>query len=296
MSGDEGLTGYVFKKQKPVIITSMEETVFYRELCTEQYITGSCISVPVTAEESMFGVVTVIKSTGSGFGVDNLYIMRIVVAMMANELENKRLYQKLQNNYLETVTMLSKALEAKDRYTRGHSQRVMEFCVGTAEELGFTSEKIDRIKIAALFHDIGKIGISEMILNKPEKLSPEEFETIRSHPNIGADIVASIETLSDLQDIIRCHHEKLDGSGYYGKKAGEYPWESTIIALADIYDALTSKRPYRTVSGTEEVIDYLQTCIGESFDEPVFTAFLRYMKKTDQIDSGYIPSRQEKTQ
>ncbi|MDR2898476.1 MAG: HD domain-containing protein [Spirochaetaceae bacterium] len=289
LSIDEGLNGYVFKKQKPALITSFEEAVFYRDLCTEEYITGSCISMPVTAEESMFGVITVIKNTGSGFGVDNLYIMRIMTAMMANELENKRLYQKLQNNYLETVAMLSKALEAKDNYTRGHSQRVMEFCVGIAGELGFTPEKRDRIKIAALFHDIGKIGISENILNKPDKLSAEEFEIIRSHPSIGADIVASIETLSDLKDIIRYHHEKLNGLGYYGKKAGEYPWESTIIALADIYDALTSNRPYRTIAGTEEVVDYLYTCIGEAFDDMVFGAFLRYMKKTNQIDPGYIP-------
>lgn len=163
-----------------------------------------------------------------------------------------QLYLDLKKTYYETIQAFVDAIEAKDKYTKGHSQRVEKYAETIAKELGLPDAKIEKIKIAALLHDVGKIGIDEGILNKPGPLTPEEYEKVKEHAEIGYRIVRNIEFLEMEARWIRYHHEWYNGKGYPEQLGDEIPLEAGILAIADVYDALTSDRPYRQAMSEDE--------------------------------------------
>lgn len=190
------------------------------------------------------------------------------------------LYTDLKKTYLETVQSLAAAIEAKDTYTIGHSRRVEQYAGIIAEEMKLRPHRREVLKYAALLHDIGKIGIDEQILNKPSSLTPAEFREIMQHPEKGAHIIEDIEFLSQSIEIIRTHHERLNGSGYPdGLTAKEIPLESAILAVADCYDAMTSDRAYHKAMSHEEAVDELEAGTGTLYSPAVVKAFVRAMAK-----------------
>jgi len=194
--------------------------------------------------------------------------------------ELKKLYQNLQNSFLSTIYALSEAIEAKDPYTRGHSERVTEYSLEIAQELGLPNEEIIIIKNVALLHDIGKIGISESILDKPGKLSEEEWAMIKNHPIIGEIILRSVEALQPGISIVKYHHEHYDGSGYPdGLKEKEIPFMASIVTVADAFDAMTSARPYRAAMTVEAATEQLKEFSGKQFDPKAVDALLSLLKK-----------------
>jgi putative nucleotidyltransferase with HDIG domain len=157
-----------------------------------------------------------------------------------------RVYVELTEAYTSTVRSLVTAIEAKDPYTRGHSERVADYACRLAERIGMPRAEIDLIERAALLHDVGKIGISLDTLVSPQKLTPDQVNAIRQHPALGSDLVSDVEFLSDIVDIIRHHHERCDGTGYPDGLVGErISVPARILAVADAYDAMTSDRAYR---------------------------------------------------
>ncbi|OHD54412.1 MAG: hypothetical protein A2Y33_04525 [Spirochaetes bacterium GWF1_51_8] len=285
----QSVSGCIFEKKKPVMINNIKEHVFFNEINREKFISFSFISVPLIASKRDFGVLTIANSKrNEEFSVDHLYLLKIVASVIVDVLENKILYQRLEKSYFETVSSLATALEAKDKYTRGHSERVMHFSVGIAEEMNIGRDTLREIKYAAVLHDIGKIGISENIITKPGKLTDEEYEVIQSHPEIGADILSSVDFLKNAKEFVRYHHEKINGTGYYGKKLGEFPYEAMIIALADSFDALTSDRPYRKATHPEIALKELKKSVGKQFDQPTFDAFIRYLKKNNMVRQSLL--------
>lgn len=180
--------------------------------------------------------------------------------------EINHLYNILQKDYrvqvenIENVMVsLAYIIEAKDKYTVGHTQRVSEYAVKLASKIGLEGERIEKIRMAGLIHDIGKIGVPEVILNKPGKLSEEEFELVKNHTVIGGNICRPLVNFSDLYDMIRHHHEKLNGSGYPdGLKDEEISIEARILSVADVFDALYSDRPYRNKLPLDKVIEILK--------------------------------------
>ncbi len=191
-----------------------------------------------------------------------------------------KLYMDLRRSYLETVQALSRAIEAKDPITSGHSGRVSEYAVAIAREMRLSEKKIDRIRYAALLHDIGKIGISDDILQKPGRLSEEEFRHIKEHPVIGAEILKDIDYLRDVAEIIRYHHERFDGKGYpEGFRGEEIPMESCILALVDAFDAMTNDRPYRKALTVEDARNIIREQSGRQFHPQVANAFLKILDK-----------------
>jgi HD-GYP domain-containing protein (c-di-GMP phosphodiesterase class II) len=187
----------------------------------------------------------------------------------------RRLYQQVQRAIYQSLLGLANALEAKDAYTRGHSERVGAWSRSVAAALGLPSAEIDMIGQAGLLHDIGKIGIPEALLRKAGALNAEEWAVMRNHPLIGAQIVAPFDFFTGGALMIRHHHERCDGSGYPdGLAQDEIPIGARVIAVADVYDALTSNRPYRAALPHATAIEHLTESAGRTLDEDAVAAFV----------------------
>lgn len=199
-----------------------------------------------------------------------LVISFISVGLMRNA-------QRIKDEQLSLITTLSKALDTRDAYTSYHSTNTSKYAVAIAEKMNLTKEMIDNIRIGALLHDIGKIGIPEDILTKPSKLTTEEYNVIKKHPEVGYDMIKHVANFkqSGISDIVLYHHERFDGKGYpLGLKGNEIPLPARIVALADAFDAMTSTRVYREQLPLEHVLNEIENNKGTQFDPDVVDAFL----------------------
>lgn len=177
--------------------------------------------------------------------------------------------------YVRSIQSLIKALEAKDRYTRGHSQRVTLYSMAIATEMGMSPAHIEDLRRASILHDLGKIGVTETILNKPGTLTREEFNEVEKHPEVGTQILSPIPDFQKLLPAILHHHERFDGRGYPGRIAGtEIPLASRIMAVADTYDAMTSTRAYRPSLSEDVSTAEILRCSGTQFDPEIVSVFL----------------------
>lgn len=193
---------------------------------------------------------------------------------MAKSLSDSR--EKLNDYFYRVVQAMIRSLEAKDPYTRGHSDRVSEYAGKIAEIMGFPKEKIDMLKKAAQLHDIGKLGVHEDILNKKGPLSNDEWDLIHKHPGVGEEILRPIFIDEEMLAVIRSHHEKYDGAGYPdGLKAEQINIFAQIVAVADSYDAMTSNRSYRKALNKEEAIEQLKDKAGTQFNPKIVRAFIK---------------------
>lgn len=183
---------------------------------------------------------------------------------------------KIRVSFLNSITSLAYALEAKDAYTSGHSQKVADISVAIAKELDLPSEDIEKIRLAGLVHDIGKLGVKESVLNKPDRLTDEEFRQIQNHSEMGEHILAPIAGDSKILKMVRNHHERYDGTGYPDRlKGDQIPLCARIITVSDAYEAMTSERPYRSKMSDEEARGEISRSKGTQFDPEVADAFLR---------------------
>jgi putative nucleotidyltransferase with HDIG domain len=191
-------------------------------------------------------------------------------------------HQELRIAYIQTIRALAEAVDAKDAYTRGHSERVGVYASKMARELGLPRELIERVYISGLLHDVGKIGVRDTVITKPDRLTPEEYEEIKAHPEIGARILQPVAFLSDVVDCVRHHHEWYDGSerGYPSRLRGDsIPLPSRIILVADTVEAMTSDRPYRKGLTLEAVVRELHKYSGSQFDPQCADVMLRLLER-----------------
>lgn len=203
----------------------------------------------------------------------------LLVAPFAIARQTFRVYLELSAAYADTVRSLVRAIEAKDPYTRGHSERVAKYARILAERMGFTKSNADAIEIAALLHDVGKIGISEATLGKVGRLTKDEVAAIREHPSKSMVVLSEVDFLAEMVPIVHAHHERIDGTGYpRGLRGEEIPYEARLLAVADTYDAMTSDRPYRAALSDDEAISELQSVAGTQLDSRVVTVMLDYLK------------------
>ncbi len=188
-----------------------------------------------------------------------------------------------EQQLLSSLKILLGTISGKDKYTFGHSERVMSYSVQIANAMGLETGKIKILKIAALLHDIGKVEIAESILNKREKLNDYEFAVLRRHPVYSANMLESLSYIDGLVEIVRAHHERYDGEGYPDRLAGtNIPLESRILAVADSYDAMLSNRPYRKGLGIEGAKQELRNCSGTQFDSVIVEAFLKELEVQEE--------------
>ncbi len=172
--------------------------------------------------------------------------------------------------------MLAAAIDEKDPYTRGHSGRVAKYSLIIAQEMGLDSVAMDKLRISALLHDVGKIGVDDRVLKKPGKLTEEEFALMKQHPVKGANIMRPVAQLKEMLPGIELHHEHMDGGGYpYGLKGDEIPMMARIIAVADTFDAITTNRPYQSAMDLEYAMDRISQLAGAKFDVDVVHAIQR---------------------
>lgn len=201
------------------------------------------------------------------------------------DADNRRLLLAVERGYLEVLRALVNAIEAKDPYTAGHSQRTAELSVVIARALGLGDDEVKEIEVGGLLHDIGKIGIAEQILRKPASLDDDEMRIMRGHPSIGDGIVSDIELLARIRSMVRNHHERWDGSGYPdGLRGDAIPRGARIIAVADTWDAITSDRPYQPSRSTAEGVAILRRLAGVQLDAAAVEALLRALLDAGQLD------------
>lgn len=202
-------------------------------------------------------------------------LMESISGMLGAALENAELYHRQHLTFIGTIKALSAAIDAKDQYTRGHSERVAMLSAMLAAEVGYSPEQVERIRISGLVHDVGKIGVPEAVLCKPSRLTDEEFDLIKLHPTIGYNIMRDIPDLHDVLPAVLHHHERWDGNGYPGKLAGQdIPHTARIMALADTFDAMSSNRAYRAGMVREKVLAEFRNCAGTQFDPDLVEPFL----------------------
>lgn len=229
--------------------------------------------------------------------VANILILRVKQAVelvrlqrhLADEVEKKTMeYEEL---FIQVVESLATAIDAKDTYTNGHSVRVAEYSKEIARRFGYDEEKQDAVFMMGLLHDVGKIGVPDSVINKPDRLTDEEFAQIKSHPEVGARILSNIKKMPRLADGARWHHERYDGRGYPDGLSGEQiPEEARMIAVADAYDAMTSNRSYRSSLPQELVRGEIQSSKGTQFD-PRFADIMVQMidEDTEYRMRDYVP-------
>jgi putative nucleotidyltransferase with HDIG domain len=224
---------------------------------------------------SLLGIVLAFSYDSYGSGGILLFFIPLMFARYTFKL-----YLDMRKNYFDTLNVLVRAIEASDPYTSGHSMRVSAYAEAIAKQVGLPQNKIDLIKSAALLHDIGKIGIDKNILNKVGRLEKEEFEAIKSHPEIGATIIADLSYLSNISDIIRHHHERNDGKGYPdGLSYDKIPLETSILTIADSFDAMTTNRPYRSSLSLEAALQEIKDNGGTQFNPDVVDDAIIALKK-----------------
>jgi putative nucleotidyltransferase with HDIG domain len=193
--------------------------------------------------------------------------------------------------YVEFVQSLASALDARDPYTAGHSRRVSEMSSATARALGLSAELAERVRVGALLHDIGKIGVPDEVLRKPGRLSPEEFTLVQEHPTIGRRILEGVNGFHPYLAAVELHHENWDGTGYPQGQAGiETPMDARIIHVADAYDAMTTDRPYRRGMSHEEAIARLCDGAGTQFDPEVVRRFAEVKLAEAKLEEAELPA------
>jgi response regulator RpfG family c-di-GMP phosphodiesterase len=294
-----GISGWVAEHGTALIVEDIGKNPDLKEI-SRQLKDASFISVPLqrklssdgaAAEPSSNGnngVLAVLnvnrKQSGGHFTEGDLKILSIVANHTAIALENVRLIEDVKDAHLATLKSMTLVLEAKDPYTHGHSERVRNYSVMAALKLGMNAVDVETLRLGAMLHDVGKIGVSDTILNSVEKLTDEEWNQIKLHPVIGYDVLKPVGFLTKAHlRLVRSHHERLDGSGYPdGLTGDELDDLVRIIAVADTYDAMSSNRAYRRGISPEVIVEELKRCGGITLDAKVSALFV------DLIQSGEI--------
>ena len=273
----------VIKNGVSIVVDDMEKCPELKgKIKTDQVITSiPFICAPIKAEDDIFGLIIMLeKSSGKPFTSVDTKLLCSIALQAGMSLGNARLYDELNNSFLNTVEALAAAVEAKDPHMHGHCRRVAEYAENIGQELGLPAKELMDIRLAGILHDVGKIGISESILKKSTGLSQEDMEEVKIHPIIGADIIEHVESMKNVAEWIRHHHERYDGSGYPDGLAGEdISIHSRILSVADAYDNLTTARTYHSKYPYDIPLVKLQISSGSKFDPEIVNIFLNMLRE-----------------
>ena len=281
----EGIAGWVAKTGEPLIVADAQKDPRFARKADDKsaFVTRNMICVPVKIRDKIIGVLQAINKLGAQpFSKWDLEEFQSLADQVAIAVDNANLYKELQEAFFGTAEALGDAIEAKDAYTAGHTRRVLAYSTAMGKHLALPDPEFDNLKLAALLHDIGKIGIEDSILRKPGKLEDHERRRMEEHTTIGPKIVDHVKQLRKIVPGIMHHHEEYDGTGYpEGLKGDQIPLIARIIAAADCFDAMTTDRPYRKGLSVQTALDELQKMAGTQFDGNVIEAFVRAYQAGD---------------
>ncbi|MFQ5574386.1 MAG: GAF domain-containing protein, partial [Terriglobia bacterium] len=239
----------------------------------------TCFSLPLMVKDRVLGTFCLYNKKKDAYDDHDLTILKPIAEQLAIAIENAKLYDDLRMSLVRSVESLAKAVDAKDSYTAGHSDKVTQYALALAREFGFNSEALKGIEIAAKLHDIGKIGVSENLLQKKAPLTGREREMMRRHPLIGTSILTPLNFSQEILDWIQYHHEQPDGGGYPNAVSSpRLPLGASILKVADAFEAMTSDRPYRKALGVSEALLELTRYSNTQFDARVVASFARLVK------------------
>jgi len=245
---------------------------------------ASFTSAPLLRGKTIFGLLTCASAIEEAFDENSIRVLSTLASTVAIALQNAAAYENLKELNLQVIASLTTALEARDPYTRGHSERVSRFAVAIAQEMGLTELEVEQLRIAGLLHDIGKVRVSDLILNKPASLTDEEWVAMKEHPAVGAQIVEGVLSLREIAPIIRCHHEYYDGSGYPDGLAGQgIPFLARILTVADGFEAITADRAYRKGRPMAEALGILKSGRDKRWDARVVDAWCKIVRENPAL-------------
>lgn len=245
-------------------------------------LTTQYLAIPLAINGEAFGILGLAnKADGAAFTADEVALALTFAKKAAQRIENNALYEVFYNNLINTLKSLVNSIEARDSYTKQHSERVTDYALRIAAVLGLGAEERDALRFGGYLHDIGKIGVRDTILLKPGRLTDEERAEINLHPVIGGNIIEPLQFFPKERELILHHHEHFDGSGYPDRLTGAaIPTTARILAVADAYDAMTSSRPYRQARTRTLAEEELLRCSRRQFDEEIVRAFLQVLRET----------------
>jgi HD-GYP domain-containing protein (c-di-GMP phosphodiesterase class II) len=273
-----GIAGQVARTGRPLIVNDVSRSANFHKMIddTTGFATKSLICAPLIVHRKILGVIEVLnKRDRSEFGEQDLEAVVSVATTAAMAIENTRLHQTVLEAYKNTITALAAAIDAKDPYTCGHSQRVQEYTLLAGAFLSFSNEEMETLEYAGILHDVGKIAVDSRILNKPGPLTASEWEIMREHPIVGADLLTEIPFLEKSSGLVLCHHERFDGKGYpNGNKGEDIPLGARLIAVADAFDTMTTDRAYRPAMSVDAAVRELHSGAGSQFCPVAVKAFI----------------------
>ena len=274
----EGIVGWVTETGKPLIIHDVQSDHRFSKSVDEKstFITRNMVCVPLKTKDKIIGALQVLNKRQGFFDEDDKEALIALANQVAIAIENANLYQELKKAFYYTAMALAEAIEIRDPYTGGHTKRVMDYSITIGKAMGLSKKELEKLELAAILHDVGKIGVKDNILLKEGKLSPEELDEMFRHTKYGAEILNHFRHLNDVALGVKGHHERFDGKGYPDKLCGEeIPLIARIIAVADSFDAMTTDRPYRKAIDLKGALEELRSNIGTQFDKKVVEAFIR---------------------
>ena len=265
------------EEARPIRLQDLSEDPSLEHDVGPLYAAGFTLACPVMMKEKLTAILAVgEKVSGQDFQSTDLEMVKALSESAGIAIENARLFKDLQDTYLATVRVLVSTIEAKDPYTHGHTERVAQYAVGIAKAMDFSSDEIQTIQLGAILHDIGKLHTSDSILHKPGALTDEEWRLVKAHPVRGAQMLQGVKFLEKATDLVRHHHERVDGKGYPdGLRGDEITIGAKIVNVADAFDAMTTERPYRAGLTVDQAVDQLQQKAGTQFAAEVVEVLVR---------------------
>lgn len=293
LAAGEGIVGRVIESASGLLIEDVSKDARWASRIDEEtgFVTRSMMTVPLVVKDQAIGAIQLLnKENYQSFEPYDLELATALSVQSALALHNSQMYDQMYRMYVSFVRTLATTLDARDPYTSGHSERVSQYSVHIARNMGLSETVCDQLNIAALLHDIGKVGVPDEVLLKPGRLTADELALMQRHTEIGAEILAKIEPKRMIQDAIdtaRWHHERLDGSGYPdGLSGDEIPLFSRIVAVADSFDAMTTHRPYSRGRTFEEAMAELVRERETRYDARAVDAFQRWLHKEQEAAHG----------
>lgn len=286
----DGIAGWVAREGRPMRGKSMASSFGFMN--THTNVDSAVLCVPLKLRDHSIGVMAVLREhTTSSFTEDDELLLSSIGSQMAVAIENYRLNLDVERTYVETIMALALAVEAKDPYSAGHSKRVGHYAQQIGEIMEMDAEMLRTLNDAGVLHDIGKIGVKDDILLKTSALTPDEIKIMQQHPIIGEAIVKPVRSLHRVVELVRCHHERFDGSGYPSAlKGSDIPLGARILSVADTYDSMITDRPYRKRLAPEAAKLELKQSAGTQHDPVVVEAFLRVLAQKEQRASAGAPA------